>query len=157
MDSAIPTPAKAMMSGPCFVLCANHSTKNALFCNMVRKGGCASTFKRLPVRTALMSSSALAECLVSESARQSSLRTCARSCICPLLLSFLNIWIKCIVSFCSGWCVVDAVVTRLFASVRMCTSAVSPVMSRSSSCQSKLSKKHVNPKTSDETLLKISE
>ena len=45
---------------------------------------------------------ALAECLVSESARQSSLRTCARSCICPLLLSFLNIWMKCIVSFCSG-------------------------------------------------------
>ena len=39
MDSAIPTPAKAMMSGPCFVLCANHSTKNALFCNIVRKGG----------------------------------------------------------------------------------------------------------------------
>ena len=129
MDSAIPTPAKAMMSGPCFVLCASHSTKNALFCNMVRKGGCASTFKRLPVRTALMSSSALAECLVSKSARQSSLRTCARSCICPLLLSFLNIWIKCIVSFCSGWCVADAVVTRLFASVRMCTSAISPVMS----------------------------
>ena len=42
------------------VVCASHSTKNALFCNMVRKGGCASTFKRLPVRTALMSSSALA-------------------------------------------------------------------------------------------------
>ena len=29
--------------------------------------------------------------------------------------------------------------------------------SRSSSCQSKPSKKHVNPRTSDETLLKISE
>ena len=69
MDSATPTPAEAMMSGPCFVLCASHSTKNALFCNMVRIGGCASTFKRLPVRTALMSSSALAECLVSESAQ----------------------------------------------------------------------------------------
>ena len=81
MDSAIPTPAKAMMSGPCFVLCASHSTKNALFCNMVRKGGCASTFKRLPVRTALMSSSALAECLVSESARQSSLHVQGRASV----------------------------------------------------------------------------
>ena len=92
-------PAKAMMSGPCFVLCASHSTKNAFFCNMVRNGGCASTFKRLPVRTALMSSSCFVECFVSESSRQSSLRTCARPCICPLLLSGRNSWIKCIVSF----------------------------------------------------------
>ena len=46
-----------------------------------RNGGCASTFNRLPVRTASMSSAGLAECFVRESARQSSLRTCARSWI----------------------------------------------------------------------------
>ena len=40
---------------------ASKPTKNVLFCNMVRNGGCASTFKRFPVRTALISLSALAE------------------------------------------------------------------------------------------------
>ena len=117
MDSATPTPAKAMMSGPCFVLCASHSTKNALLCNIVRKGGCASTFKRLPVRTALMSSSALAECLVIESARQSSLRTCARSCICPLFLDQMH----CFFLFrlmCCGCCC-DKII-RISADVYIC-------------------------------------
>ena len=118
MDSAIPTPAKATMSGLCFVLCASHSTKNALFCNIVRKGGCASTFKRLPVRTALMSSSALAECLVSESARQSSLRTCARSCICPLLLSFLSHCLFLFRLMCCGCC--GDKIIRISADVYIC-------------------------------------
>ena len=42
-------------------------SRSALFCNMVRNGGRASTFNRLPVRTALMSLSGFAECFVSES------------------------------------------------------------------------------------------
>ena len=45
------------------------------------------------------------------------------------MLPCANICIMWIVSCCSGACVVDAVVTRLFASVRMWISASKPLMS----------------------------
>ena len=64
MDSAIPAPANAMMcvlgiQQKCFVL--QHGTEGRLCVNI----------QEAARQTALMSSSALAECLVSESARQS--------------------------------------------------------------------------------------
>ena len=63
------------------MLRAGHSTRNSLFLNTARNGECASTFKRLPASADLINSSALAERFVKESARQSSLRACARSSV----------------------------------------------------------------------------
>ena len=54
-----------------------------------------------------------------EEAGHHCVRMCERSAIAPEHASFLNICIICIVSCCSGTCVVLAVVTKLFASVLM--------------------------------------
>ena len=94
-----------------------------------RNGGFVSTPGMTPVRTARIRVSGFADCLVRQSDMQTSVRTCAKSSIEPEHDSLRSIWIMCIVSRCSGRCVVATVVTRLFASVRRCKGATSPLMS----------------------------
>ena len=67
--------------------------------------------------TASIKACGFADFLVRQSARHHCVRMCERSAIAPEHASFPNICIICIVSCCSGTCVVLAVVTKLFASV----------------------------------------
>ena len=83
----------------------------------------------LPVVIVETSWSGLALCLVNGSARQYSLAMWPKSSRWPGLLSCLNIWIKWWVSFCSGKCVVWAVVTKLLASVLRWLGRISPLTS----------------------------
>ena len=78
-----------------------------------------SRFGRMPVDMALYNASDVAEDLVKQSDKQSAEATCARSSNCPEHDSLRNICILCIVSFCSDNRVVEAVVTKLLASVRV--------------------------------------
>ena len=87
-----------------------------------------STWSSLPVIDKT-SSSGFAVCLVSRSEKQHSLAIWLRSSRCPSLLSCLSIWTRWCVSFCSGMCVVWAVVTKLFAFVRICMGTISPLTS----------------------------
>ena len=98
------------------MLC-NHFDKYALCFDRDLNGGCMSRLGRMPVE---YNASYLAEDLVKQSDKQSADETCAKSLICPEHDSLRNNWIMCIVSFCSSKRVVEAVVTKLLASVRIC-------------------------------------
>ena len=76
------------------MLLHSQTARKALCFRSDLNGGCESTPLRMPVSTDLMRASAFAECLVSESLKQSALTTCARSSMAPELDSFLNICIK---------------------------------------------------------------
>ena len=108
---------------------SSHCERNALCSISNRSAGCWSISFNVPEITALRSSSDFADCFVKESLRQRSVRIWAKSSICPEHASFLNICIMWMVSLCSGKCVLEAVVTRLFASVRRCTSTDWPDIS----------------------------
>ena len=95
----------------------NHDLRYALCSTKVLKGGCASTSFNIPCLTASIRACGFADFLVRQSAKHHCVRICERSAIDPEHASFLSICIMCIVSCCSGTCVVLAVVTKLFASV----------------------------------------
>ena len=119
-----------------------HVVKNVLCFSNDRNGGCTSTFSSLPVVIDDTNWSGFAVDLVSGSARQYSLAMWLKSSKWPVLLSCLNICIKWWVSFCSGRCVVWAVVTKLFASVLMWMGTISPLMSAQSARKNKQVPKH---------------
>ena len=96
----------------------------------------------LPVAIVKTNWSGFTVCLVSGSAKQYSLATWLKSSRCPVLLSCLSIWIRWCVSFCSGRCVVWAVVTKLFASVRVWMGTISPLISAHKALKSKHVPKH---------------
>ena len=75
-----------------------------------------SRLGEMPVDTARYNASYLAEDLVKQSDKQSAYETCANSSICPEHDSLRSIWIMCIVRS----RVVEAIVTRLLSSVRIC-------------------------------------
>ena len=83
----------------------------------------------LTVFTAVIKLSAFADNFVKQTAKQFWVETWAKSWILPELVSFRNMEIMWIVSFCSSKWIVLAVVTRFFASVLMWISATSPDMS----------------------------
>ena len=71
----------------------------------VRCSGWEPTCGNMPVSTALMRLSGLADCFVRQSDKQFSVVACAKSPTLPEHNSFRSIWIIWIVSFCSasGW------------------------------------------------------
>ena len=107
----------------------HHVDKNALCYMRVLKFGRTSTSNNLTVFTAVIKLSAFADDFVKQSAKQFRVEMRARSWILPEHVSFRNIEIMWIVSFCSGKGIVLAVVTRFFASVLMWISATSSDMS----------------------------
>ena len=107
----------------------HHVHKNALCYMRVLKFGWTSTSNNLTVCTAVIKLSVFADNFVKQTAKQFLVETWARSWILPELVSFRNMEIMWIVSFCSGKGIVLAVVTRFFVSVLMWISATSPGMS----------------------------
>ena len=107
----------------------HHVDKNALCSMRVLKFGWTSTSKNLTASTAVIKLSAFTDVFVKQSAKQFWVEMWARSWILPEQVSFRNMEIMWIVSFCSGKWIVLAVVTRFFASVLMWTSGTSPDMS----------------------------
>ena len=91
------------------------------------------TFACAKVRGAYSSSveraSGFTLCFVKQSDRQCSVRTCLKSSTSHEHASLRSICTMLIVSVCSGRCVLEAVLTRLCASVRMCIGLASPLMS----------------------------
>ena len=118
---------------PFSLLCAwfflHHVDKNALCYMRVLKFGRTSTSNNLTVFTAVIKLSAFVDDFVKQTAKQFWVEMWARSWILPEQVSFRNMEIMWIVSFCSGKGIVLAVVTRFFASVLMWISATSPDMS----------------------------
>ena len=118
---------------PFSLLCAwfflHHVDKNALCYMRVLKFGRTSTSNNLTVFTAVIKLSAFVDDYVKQSAKQFWVEMRARSWILPEQVSFRNMEIMWIVSFCSSKGIVLAVVTRFFASVLMWISATSPDMS----------------------------
>ena len=124
---------KAFKKKTCFSLvCMNalhHIGKHALCSMVVLTFGRTSTSKNLTASTAGIKWSAFADDFVNQSAKQFWVEMWARSWILPEQVSFRNMEIMWIVSFCSGKWIVLAAVTRFFASVLMWMSATSLDMS----------------------------
>ena len=106
----------------------HHVDKNALCYMRVLKFGWTSTSNNLTVCTAVIKLSAFADNFVKQTAKQFWVEMWARSWIRPEQVSFRNMEIMWIVSFCSGRRIVLAVVTKFLVSVLMWISATSPGM-----------------------------
>ena len=120
---------KKTFSPLCAWFVLHHVDKNALCYMRVLKFGRTSTSNNLTVFTAVIKLSAFVDDVVKQSAKQFWVEMRARSWIRPEQVSFRNMEIMWIVSFCSGKGIVLAVVTRFLVSVLMWISATSPDMS----------------------------
>ena len=106
-----------------------HVDKNAMSSMRVLKFGWTSTSHNLTVSTAVINLSAFADNFVKQTNKQFWVEMWAKSCTLAEQVSFRNMEIMWVVSFCSSKWIVLAVVTRFFASVLMWISATSPDMS----------------------------